>query len=139
MTHVDDLYEAKGREPEPCDWFPAPVPVDLEEVETAFDAHLTGGASTEGKEAASVVLEAVPSMLVELRAARERIAEWEALEKREEWSVTGLGEPAPDPASGAWGGTAELAADYVAKHRVQAWRRTVHMRPGEPIDTERPF
>ena len=139
MTHVDDLYEpGDDREPEPCEWYPAPELVDLDEIEAAHAAHLAGDASAEGKEAATCVLDAVPGLVAELREARQRIAEFEALPIREDWTVTPRRDVVPDPLMRTFD-SGDLTAEAAAKNGWQLWRQRSSVHPWEPIDIDRPF
>jgi hypothetical protein len=137
MTDIDDLYEpGDDREPGEPDVEPQ---LDLDAVEESIRVYYGGSDDDSGK-AAEELLMVVSRLAAELREARERIAEWEALPTREEWTVTGGRESSPDPANHLlWGGAAEKAADYAAKYGVQMWRRVVSVRPAEPIDLDAPF
>lgn len=141
MTHVDDLHEpGDDREPEPCEWYPAPEPVDLDDLAKLLDlASQPGGLPAWGQ----MVYLQVPGLIAELREARQRIAEWEALPTREEWAVT-ENDSTPPRAETVSYFTAEGAMRAAAKHGVQAWRQIVTtkpvvVRPWEPIDGKAPF
>jgi hypothetical protein len=137
VTHVDDLYEpGDDREPEPCDWYPAPEPLDLDGLQKLYAlAEEPGGLPAWGR----IVYLRVPELIAELREARQRIAEWEALPTREEWAVT-LGKVQPDPADPIQDGDfAEAALDLARKHKGQAWRRTLTVHLWEPISLDAPF
>ena len=87
MTDIDDLYEP-GDEREPVEPEPEP-PLTLEEIEAAHAAYIAGGASAEGKDAASLLLEkAVPQMLADLRAARVELEEWRSIPVSVEYLLT---------------------------------------------------
>ncbi|MFC4006546.1 hypothetical protein ACFOY2_04895 [Nonomuraea purpurea] len=141
MTHVDDLYEpGDDREPEPCEWYPAPEPVDLEEVEELVAKRDVVHADVkEQRETERRLLdELLPAMADELAEARQRIAEFEALEKREEWAVT-VGGAVPPTGPIQDGEYGEAALDLARKHKGQAWRRFLTVHPWEPISPEAPF
>lgn len=134
MTHVDDLYEpGDDREPGEPDVEPS---LDLDAVEESIRVYYGGSDDDSGK-AAEELLMVVSRMAAELREARERIAEWEALEKREEWAVTG----GPDfpPAPGAFAYGAYEAANRYGNDSKQMWRRRLTVHPWEPIVDESPF
>lgn len=139
MTHVDDLYEpGDDREPEPCEWYPAPEPVDLDDLAKLYDLAMAedGLAAWRG-----IVLLQVPGLIAELREARQRIAEWEALPTVEEWAVT---DDAFTPPRDGERFAADAALAIAARDGRQAWRQTriarpVVVRPWEPIDSEAPF
>ncbi|MFI7448160.1 hypothetical protein ACIBQX_11735 [Nonomuraea sp. NPDC049714] len=80
MTHVDDLYEANDREPDEPEQEP---PLDLDAVEESIRVYYGGSDDDSGK-AAEELVTVVSRMATELREARERIAEFEALETRME-------------------------------------------------------
>lgn len=157
MTDVDDLWEpGDDREPEPCEWYPAPEPIDLEEVEQRLErlkflaapfgivatrAELNG--TQDLADLAALIGQEVHGLIAEVREGRRRNAEWEALPTREEWAVT-ENETIPPRAETVGPFTAEGAARAAAKHGVQAWRRIVTtqpvvVRPWEPISDEAPF
>ncbi|MEU6709917.1 hypothetical protein ABZ897_00445 [Nonomuraea sp. NPDC046802] len=143
MTHVDDLDEVNDREPmepEPCEWYPAPKLVDLEEVEELIAKRDVVHADVdEQRETERRLLdEILPAMAAELKAARERIAEFEALEKREEWAVA-LGGSVPPTGPIQDGDYGEAALDLARKHKGQAWRRKLTVHPWEAISSEPPF
>ena len=154
MTHVDDLYEpGDDREPEPDEPEQEPI-FSLDQIEGALAAYLRGQDPREGldphersdaDQAESFLLDtAVPQMLAELRAARERIAEFEALPTREEWAVTDNDSTPPRAEIGGYYFTPEGAMRLAAEHGVQAWRRVVTtgpvvVHPWEPIADKSPF
>lgn len=148
MADIDDLYEP-GDDREPAEPEQEPI-FSLDQIEGALAAYRRGQDPREGldphersdaDQAESFLLDtAVPQMLAELRAARERIAEFEALPTREEWTVTeSASRPPMSTDRSVWGGTAEMVADYAAKHGAQMWRRMVSEHPAEPIDLDAPF
>jgi hypothetical protein len=134
MTYVHDLHEADDQRPGEPEQEPL---IDLDEVETAYnlaDVTRVMGPHTQ------MAFSAVPVLVRELREARQRIAEWEALEKREEWVVT----PNRDsvPCDGTTISCADQAAhaEWLARTRgAQMWRRMLSVHPWEPIDSEAPF
>jgi hypothetical protein len=152
MTYVDDLHEAGDREPEPCEWYPAPEPVDVDEVEQRLNQLKPLGALIESSPITHVILSDaedvtalcglvghdVPALVAELIAARERIAEWEALETREEWAVTKSCDVSPPPHAYHYprGDAAIRAAE---RHGHQAWRRALIVHPWQPIDSQPPL
>lgn len=78
MTDVNDLYEVNDREPgEPEQRFA----LDLDAVEESIRAYYAGSDDESSKAAEDLVTVAAP-LVTELREARERIAEFEALEQR---------------------------------------------------------
>jgi hypothetical protein len=151
MTHVDDLYEpGDDREPEPCDWYPAPEPVDLEEVEQRLErlkflAPPFGMAATRAElngtedlhDLAALIGQEVHGLIAEVREARQRIAEWEALPTRERWTVTGGRDVQPGQAAFEFA-TYDLA-DRQGNDAKQVWRRMLSIHPWEPIDLDRPL
>lgn len=155
MTHVDDLHEpGDDREPtEPTepDEFDEP-PVDLEEVEQRLErlkflAQPFGMVATRAElngtedlhDLAALIGQEVHGLIAEVREARRRIAEWEALEKREEWTVTG-GFDFPAEPRGPSIAPPEAALGYARRHEdAQAWRRTLTVHPWEPISPKAPF
>jgi hypothetical protein len=151
MTDIDDLYEpGDDREPVEPDEYEQ-QPVDLEEVEQRLErlkflappfgmvatrAQLNG--TEDLHDLAALIGQEVHGLIAELREARQRIAGWEALETREEWSVTG----GPDfPATpGVPVAPAEGALGYARRYEAaQAWRRRLTVHPWEPIANEPPF
>jgi hypothetical protein len=139
MTHVDDLHEpGDDREPEPCDWHPTPEPADLDEVESLHRAYLSGDDKV--SLSAAVRLAALTGdLLAELREARQRIAEWEALPTREEWAGTVSRNEPPEPGKTVFYRDFETAEKDTAKNAAQLWRRMLSVHPWEPIDSEAPF
>lgn len=138
MTHVDDLYEP-GDDREPCEPDPEP-PLSLEEIEAAHALTFDKSSPEDPYPAIELLLErAVPQMLAELRAARERITEWEALEKREEWAVTARRDVAPSKSMPLIRRTAESAEQAVKVSGGVLWRRRLTVHPWEPIANEPPF
>ncbi|WP_433520072.1 hypothetical protein ACQP2T_63770 (plasmid) [Nonomuraea sp. CA-143628] len=160
MTHADDLYEPGDdrdwtldelaeREPGEPDQEP---PLNLDQIEGALAAYRRGQDPREGldpveasdaDQAESFLLdEAVPQLLARLREALQRIAEWEALPTREEWTVTD--DSSTPPTSNHFPYTANAAMAIAARDGRQAWRRTVMthpavLHPWEPIANEAPF
>ncbi|MFG3439907.1 hypothetical protein ACGF0J_21890 [Nonomuraea sp. NPDC047897] len=129
------------REPEPLEQ----EPLSLEEIEAALDACYAGGASAEGEEAADLLIrEAVPQMLAELRAVRERLARYEQVPTQEEWTVTADAAMPPGAYDARY--TADAAMKAADRYGKQAWRRVVThgpvvVQPWEPnpFSAERPF
>ncbi|TMR11062.1 pseudouridine-5'-phosphate glycosidase [Nonomuraea turkmeniaca] len=142
MTHATDLYEpGDDREPEPCEWYPAPEPVDLDEVEAAREQALieideNGAVGEENTEL--VLRQMLPRLLGELREARQRTAEWEALETREEWATTPHREIPPNK-NVPFRVTPHHALKEAQKGQRQVWRRMLSVHPWEPIDDAAPF
>lgn len=152
MTDVDDLHEGDDREPEEDErWAPGVVPVNLDEIEQrierlGFLAPPVGLVATKAEPSGTedladlreLIGHDVPGLIADLRAARERIAEFKALEKREEWAVT-LGSALPPTGPIEDGDFSKAALDLARKHKGQAWRRTLTVHPWEPVDDEAPF
>jgi hypothetical protein len=146
MTHVDDLYEpGDNREPDE----PEQEPIfSLDQIEGALAAYLRGQDPREGldphersdaDQAESFLLDtAVPQMLAELREARQRIAEFEALPTSERWTVTTSRDDRPGPFA-YWYSSADDAAVAAAEHGGQVWRERTVVHPWEPIDLNAPF
>ncbi|MEV6035971.1 hypothetical protein AB0L65_32780 [Nonomuraea sp. NPDC052116] len=154
MTHVDDLYEpGDGREPGEPD-VSDEQPVNLDEVEQRLErlkflappfgmvatrAELNG--TEDLHDLAALIGQEVHGLIAEVRESRQRIAEWEALPTREEWTVTS-GQSRP-PRSGDLRFTADAAMNFAARDGKQAWRQVVLdravVRPWEPIDEKAPF
>jgi hypothetical protein len=141
MTYVDDLYEpGDDREPELDERDEQPV--DLAEVEDAYQVVFPKVAwlGSSGER----LVDAVPLLIAELREARRRLAEFEALPTREEWAVTDNDSTPPRAALGGYHLAPEVAMRVAAEHGVQVWRRVVTtkpvvVRPWEPISSEAPF
>lgn len=96
MTDINDLWEP-GDDREPTEPDPEPA-LTLEEIEVAHNAYLAGGASAEGKEAASLLLEkAVPEMLAELRTAHTELKKWRAIPVTVEYELSDGAQPAGWP------------------------------------------
>lgn len=156
MTDIDDFSSPhdeadERRAEEPPDGYYDTRPVDLEEVEQRLErlkflappfgvvatrAELNG--TEDLNDLAALIGQEVHGMLAELREARQRIAEWEALEKREEWAVT-LGGAVPPIGPIQDGEYVEAALDLARKHKGQAWRRLLTVHPWEPIAADAPF
>ena len=139
MTDIDDLYEpADDREPEPCDWYPAPEPVDLDDLQKLYDLAEADNALPSWR---SAVYLRVPELIAELREARQRIAAFEALEKREDWTVTPSRDDVPtsnDPLKSMFS-RGDLAEETARRNGWQLWRQRSLARPWEPIDSDPPF
>ena len=141
MTDIDDLYEPADRDPEPCDWYPAPEPVDLEEVaELIAKRNVVHADVDEQRETERRLLdEVLPAMADELAEARERIAEWEALPTREEWVVAG-GPSFPDEPTSPPVSPDPTVIAYVGRHETaRLWRRMLSVHPLQEIDPKAPF
>lgn|GEM_PF-4441692 len=135
MTHVGDLYEpGDDREPGEPDVEP---PLDLDAVEESIRVYYGGSDDDSGK-AAEELLMVVSRLAAELREARERIAEFEALPTREEWVVTEGRDFAPNGSEHRFpnGDAAVSGATVIGG---QAWRRSLTVSPWEPIANEPPF
>ncbi|MFG1683574.1 hypothetical protein ACGFNP_25620 [Nonomuraea sp. NPDC049269] len=85
MTHVDDLYE-QGDDREPAEPAQEP-PLDLDAIEDSIRTYYAGSDDDSAK-AAEDLATVMSSLVAELREARQRIAEFEALPTRENWTVT---------------------------------------------------
>ena len=152
MTHVSDLHEGDDRDPGEPEQEP---PVDLEEVEQRLErlkflappfgmvatrAELNG--TEDLHDLAALIGHEVHGIIADLRAARERIAKWEALPTREEWTVT-EDSSTPPAARHNLRFTADAALGFAAQRGEQAWRQVVIDRavvhPWEPIDGKAPF
>jgi hypothetical protein len=153
MTHVDDLYEpGDDREPTEPDEFDD-QPVDLDEVEQRLErlkflappfgmvatrAELNG--TEDLHDLAALIGREAHGLIAEVREARRRIAEWEALEKREEWAVTPGRDSAPgDGVTVSCDVQADHARWLARGHGAQMWRRMLSVHPWEPIDDKGPF
>lgn len=133
---VVDVHLPDDREPGEPEQEP---PVNLDEVAALLRRAENAFSRYEQEKAERDLIEvAVPQMIDEIGDLRLRIAEWEALEKREKWSVTGGPDFPAEP--GVPVAPAESALGYARRHKdAQAWRRTLTVHPWEPIDTEPPF
>lgn len=151
MTHVDDLYEANDWEPDEDErWAPGVVPVDLEEVEKRIErlsflvpppglklTSVTLPGAEDLKDLRELVGHDAPGLLADLREARRRIAEFEALPTRERWTVTsGLDVP---PRSVVLEYADREAAGRYGNGGKQVWRRRLTVHPWEPVDSSPPF
>lgn len=154
MTHLDDPYEpGDDREPEPCEWYPAPEPVDLDAIEQRLErlkflAPAFGIVATRAElngtedlhDLAALIGQEVHGLITEVREGRRRIAEFEALPKREEWTVTESGSRPPRSTDLRFTPDAALS---LARRGKQMWRQTVvdHavVRPWEPIELDAAF
>jgi hypothetical protein len=136
MTYVDDLFEGNDRKPGDPEQEP---PIDLDEVEALLRVYLSKEDGV-GMSAAVRLADIAGDMAAELREARQRIADWEALPTREEWTVTSSRSRPPRSTDLRF--TAD-AAMSLARDGKQAWRQVVvdHavVHPWEPIDAEAPF
>lgn len=154
MTDINDLWEpGDDREPVEPDEYEQ-QPVDLEEVEQRlkrlqFLAPPFGMAATRAElngtedlhDLAALIGQEVYGLMAELRAARERIAEWEALETREEWTVTPGRDVVPSMAEPACRrfSSGDLAAAVAINDGHQLWRQRSSVHPWEPIALDAPF
>ena len=141
MTHVDDLYEPNDRGPEPD--VEHPEPVNLDEVAELLQKAENATVRDEQEEAERELIEkAVPQMIDEIGDLRLRIAEFEALPTREDWTVTDG--PSVTPGAGGLLHTPDAALSIAARDGKQAWRRIVTHQPvvvrdWEPIELDAPF
>lgn len=136
MTHVDDLYEpGDDREPEPDERDKQPL--DLEDLQKLYDlAAESGGLPAWGQ----IVYLRVPDLIAELREARQRIAGWEALPTREEWTVTGGPNFPAEPGEPTIAPGEQAVVEYARRHETaQLWRRMLSVHPWEPIADKAPF
>lgn len=133
MTHVDDLYEFNDREPGEPEQEP---PLDLDALQSLLE--LAAGPNALPAWGQMVYLQ-VPDLIAELREARRRIAEFEALQTREEWAGTVSRNEPPEPGKTVFYRDAETAEKDTAKNAAQLWRRMLSVHPWEPIDSEPPF
>lgn len=152
MTHVDDLHEGDDREPDEDErWAPGVVPVNLDEVEQrlerlSFLAPPLGIVATRAEldgtedlaDLRDLIGHDVPGLVADLRHARQRIAEWEALETREEWATTPDQKIAPNK-NVPYRVTPHHALKEAQKGQRQVWRRMLSVHPWEPIDADAPF
>lgn len=146
MTYVDDLYEPADRGPGEPD--PEPT-YTLDQIQGALTAYLRGQdprgnldafERSDADQAESFLLDtAVPLMLAELREARRRIAEWEALEKREEWAVTARRDVEPSKTMPLICETQQSLDNALKVSGGVAWVRRLTVHPWEPVDSEAPF
>ncbi|MFI7114021.1 hypothetical protein ACIBK9_47425 [Nonomuraea sp. NPDC050227] len=135
MTHVDDLYEpGDDREPEPDEQ--AVPPLDLDNLEKLYDLANEPGGPLAWRQ---VVYMEVPALIAELREARRRIAEFEALPTREEWAGTVSRNEPPEPGKTVFYRDVETAEKDTATNAAQLWRRMLSAHPWEPIDSKPPF
>jgi hypothetical protein len=132
MTDIEDLYEANDREPEANE--SGQQPLDLDDLQKLYDLAREPGALPSWGQ---MVYMCVPDLIAELREARERIAEFEALPTRERWTVTGARDVPPK--AGAFEFPTYKAADRYGDDAKQLWRRMLSLHPWEPIDSEAPF
>lgn len=154
MTDINDLWEpGDDREPEPCEWYPAPEPIDLEEVEQRLErlkflaapfgmvatrAELNGTADLH--DLAALIGQEVHGLIAEVREGRRRIAEWEALPTRERWTVTASSGEKPAPFAYWWDSEADAKTALLCRDDGgQLWREVETVHPWEPISTEPPF
>jgi hypothetical protein len=133
---LDELAERYQDEPEP--------PLTVEEIEAALDTYFSDDASAEAEAAVFLAGRAVPQLLADLRAAREKLARYEEAPTHEEWTVTANAATPPD--RDAWFYTANAALKIAARDGKQAWRRVVTHKPvviqpwqPNPFSTEPPF
>jgi hypothetical protein len=133
---LDELAERYQDEPEP--------PLSVEEIEAALDTYFSDDASAEAEAAVFLAGRAVPQLLADLRAAREKLARYEEVPTHEEWTVTANAATPPD--RDAWFYTANAALKIAARDGKQAWRRVVTHKPvviqpwqPNPFSTEPPF
>jgi hypothetical protein len=133
VTDINDLYEpGDDREPGEPDVEP---PLDLDAVEESIRVYYGGSDDDSGK-AAEELLMVVSRLAAELREARERIAGFEALPIREEWSWSE--DPTAEPTPGAYKFMSAKSAFAFAAGR-QVWHRTLTVRPWQPISPDAPF
>lgn len=140
MTDIDDLYEPGDREPEPVDWY-TPGPLDLDAIDEACCVYANSGDEKAKEKAASFLLGSVQALVAEGRVSRQRIAEFEALPTREEWTVTLRRDITPaqhDPLMRSFD-SGDLTAETAAKNGWQLWRQRSSVHPWEPIDLDAPF
>lgn len=135
---LDELAERGPGEPEP------EPPLTVEEIEAALDTYFSDDASAEAEAAVFLAGRAVPQLLADLRAAREKLARYEEAPTHEEWTVTANAATPPD--RDAWFYTANAALKIAARDGKQAWRRVVTHKPvviqpwqPNPFSTEPPF
>ena len=136
MTDVSDLYEpGDDREPDEPEQEP---PLDLDAVEESIRIYYSGSDDDSGK-AAEELVTVVAGLATELREARQRIAEFEALPTREEWAVTGRRDIAPSKSMPLLCESADSAAKAVKVSGGVLWVRRLTVHPWEPISPEAPF
>lgn len=139
MTHVDDLYEpGDDREPGEPEHQP---PLSLEQIQGALSVVNDRTDTGDPYEAITLLLDvAVPQMLAELREARQRIAAFEALPTREEWTVTGGPNFPVEPGEPTIAPGEQAVVEYARRHETaQLWRRMLSVHPWEPISDKAPF
>lgn len=136
MTDINDFGEPLGYDgdPDPEDYQPAPV--DLDALDEAACIALNSGDEAAKSKAAALVLQEAHRLIAECRAARERIAEWEALETHEMWAVTVNVDMPPGPSACEYA-TPELAESLGIGE--QMWRRALSVHPWEPVADTAPF
>lgn len=141
MTDINDDYSPhdaadEARAEDPPDGYGQRPPLDLDELQKLYDlAAEPGGLPSWGR----IVYLRVPDLIAELREARERIAEFEALEKREEWAVTARREVVPSKSMPLLCESADSAAKAVKVSGGVLWVRRLTVHPWEPIVDESPF
>ncbi|WP_326646097.1 hypothetical protein OG884_15710 [Streptosporangium sp. NBC_01755] len=137
MTDITDLHEpGDDREPEPPDEH---EPLNLDELAaTLTDAQ----GDPEPGAATAEVLASVPHLLTELRAARERLAQWQAM-PIETYRYVVAGERDPDEHPLTEEASAERAiAESMSWPDSRPLRRAVYLGPWEdllPFSDEAPF
>lgn len=136
MTHVDDLYEP-GDDREPAEPEQEP-PLDLEAIKDSIRVYYAGS-DDDSLKAAEDLLMVSSRLVAELREARQRIAEWEALPGREEFATTDQQTSTiPPNKHHPYRVTAGEALKASEKGR-QGWVRRLTVHPWEPIDDKGPF
>ena len=147
MTHMDDLHEPADDRDWTLDELAerAPVepehepPLDLDAVEDSIRVYYAGSDDDSGK-AAEELLAVASGLVAELRSARERIAEFEALEKREEWVITPSRDSLPGVGVTVSCGDKADQAEWLARgNAAQMWRRMLSVHAYEPIDADAPL
>ncbi|TMS00122.1 hypothetical protein [Nonomuraea basaltis] len=135
MTHVDD-YDEPGDDREPGEPEQEP-PISTEELAALLRRVQSVGRSSMW---AGVLFDRMPELVDELIAARQRIAEWEALPTREEWTVTGGPNFPVEPGEPTIAPGEQAVVEYARRHETaQLWRRMLSVHPWEPLDEASPF
>lgn len=114
----------------------------LEDLEAAYNQYCVDTPHEEAQASLDVLLDAVPGLIDELRAAREFMARWQAMPISDEYAITPAGSPSPDiDDEHVWTAEHLAEAELVSdRFTCQAWTRRVHCEAWRPLaDNEPPF